>query len=129
MKARWELKAGLAVLLIGSFYWISACQAAALDVNKATADELQTIKGIGAKTAARIVAERARGEFESLAHLSERLSGIGAKTIKKLEQAGLCAGTQQKPCASSVSDAEMTTRRTQQRSVGELATPQVIQIP
>lgn len=70
-----------------------------VDVNQASAKELEQIKGIGAKTAKRIVAERARGPFESLEHLAERLSGIGPKTVVRLKEAGLCAGSATESCA------------------------------
>ena len=93
-----KLFTGLFCLVLLTMIGFSAW---AVDVNQASAGQLQQVKGIGAKTAQRIVAERARGPFESLEHLSERLSGIGPKTIVKLKAAGLCAGTPQKPCAHS----------------------------
>lgn len=74
-------------------------QAGTVDVNVASVQALESIKGIGTTTAQRIVAERARGPYESLEHLSERLSGIGAKRIQKLKSAGLCAGTPKVSCA------------------------------
>jgi len=62
----------------------------AMDVNRATASQLQSIKGIGPRTAANIVAERARGgAFESLGELAERVQGIGAKSVIRLRAAGL----------------------------------------
>ncbi|MBJ7264526.1 MAG: helix-hairpin-helix domain-containing protein [Burkholderiaceae bacterium] len=65
-------------------------EAGALDVNRATASQLQSIKGIGPRTAANIVAERARGgAFESLGELAERVRGIGAKSVIRLRAAGL----------------------------------------
>lgn len=61
-----------------------------MDVNRATASQLQSIKGIGPRTAANIVAERARGgAFESLTELAERVKGFGAKSIVRLRDAGL----------------------------------------
>lgn len=48
-----------------------------LDVNRATADELETLPGVGPATAAAIVAERERnGPFVAVADL-ERVPGIG----------------------------------------------------
>lgn len=65
----------------------------AVDVNQASAQALQSISGIGPKMAERIVIERARGPFESLEHLGERVSGLGAKRIKRFKAAGLTVGS------------------------------------
>jgi competence protein ComEA len=99
---------------------------AGVDVNLATVDQLIRVKGIGAATAQRIVAERARGPYESLEHLSERLSGIGAKRLSKLRAAGLCAGVKAKPCAGPE---HRVARPIPQKSTGDVATPEVIQLP
>ena len=70
-----------------------AAPAHALDVNQASASELQTLAGLGPKTAALIVKERTRaGPYESLDNLAERVKGIGAKKARRLESAGLRAG-------------------------------------
>lgn len=101
---------------------------AAVDVNRANVQELQQVKGIGAKTAERIVIERARGPFESLEHLSERLSGIGPKTIVKLEDAGLCAGTADKPCAKPESVSQVKPARGNRHN-SQIATPEILHMP
>jgi competence protein ComEA len=57
---------------------------AKLDLNQASARELQRISGIGASMAARIVEARTeKGGFRSLEELDE-VKGIGPKTIEKL---------------------------------------------
>lgn len=112
--------------------WSPWVMAVSVDVNQASAQQLQSVKGIGAKTAERIVQERARGRFESLEHLSERLSGIGPKTLVKLKAAGLCAGTANQPCASGQSKPEPNALRqamTTTKVSGKVATPEVIRIP
>ena len=54
------------------------------NVNTATAEQLQEVKGIGAKTAAAIVAYREEhGAFGSVDELVN-VKGIGAKTLKKI---------------------------------------------
>ena len=54
-----------------------------IDVNKASAEELQRLPGVGPVLAARIIAEREKKAFDSAADL-RRVSGIGAKTLEKL---------------------------------------------
>jgi competence protein ComEA len=55
----------------------------AIDINRATAEELQKLPGIGPRIAQRIVDERGKGPFKSVDEL-RRVSGIGAKTLDKL---------------------------------------------
>jgi competence protein ComEA len=54
-----------------------------VDVNRATADDLQKLPGIGPKMAQRILDERGRGRFKSVDDL-RRVGGIGAKTLERL---------------------------------------------
>ncbi len=57
---------------------------AAVDINSATAEELQNVKGIGAKKAKQIVAYRTKNScFQSLQDLT-KIKGIGEKSLKKL---------------------------------------------
>jgi competence protein ComEA len=57
---------------------------AAINVNTATAAELQKLPGVGPKTAQRILDERAlRGPFKTVDEL-RRVPGIGPKTLEKL---------------------------------------------
>lgn len=72
----------------------------ALDVNQATVDQLEALRGLGAKTAALIVKERARGgPYESMNNLAERVKGLGVKKARLLEAAGLRAGPVSAPSA------------------------------
>jgi competence protein ComEA len=57
--------------------------AAPIDVNRATAEELQRLPGVGPKMAQRIVDERQKGRFKTVDDL-RRVTGIGAKTLEKL---------------------------------------------
>jgi len=56
----------------------------AIDLNRASADLLERLPGIGPTRAAAIVRERARGEFASVRDL-ERVSGIGPGIRRALE--------------------------------------------
>jgi competence protein ComEA len=65
---------------------------AAVNVNTASFDELQTISGIGPATAQRIVDERRKGPFKSLDDLQARVKGIGEARVRKMAAAGLTVG-------------------------------------
>jgi competence protein ComEA len=54
-----------------------------VDVNRATADELQSLPGVGPKLAQRIIDERMKKPFTTIEDL-RRVSGIGVKTLEKL---------------------------------------------
>lgn len=96
--------AGAVTLAIGMAV---AGHAAAVDVNTATAEQLDSLKGIGAKTASLIIAERTRGgPFESLQDLGERVRGLGPKRLEGLQAAGLTAGG--KPAAGGKAPAGNT---------------------
>jgi competence protein ComEA len=70
-----------------------AASAQAMDVNTATASQLQTLRGLGPRTAELIVQERERGgKFESMEDFTERVRGIGAKKAQALVASGLQIG-------------------------------------
>ena len=65
-------------LLAAASMALAATAASAVDVNSATAQQLESVSGIGPSTARTIVQERERaGAFESLDDLAERVRGIG----------------------------------------------------
>lgn len=62
----------------------------ALDVNTASIAQLESLRGIGPRTAKMIVSERSRaGAFASLEDLSDRVRGLGERRVRALSQAGL----------------------------------------
>lgn len=65
---------------------------AAVDVNKATSAELDSIKGIGPGTADKIMKARAAGDFKDWGDLEKRVAGIKDKRAVKLSAAGLTVG-------------------------------------
>ncbi|MCD0505738.1 ComEA family DNA-binding protein, partial [Bordetella petrii] len=72
---------------------LAAAPAQGLDVNAASAEQLETLHGVGPRTAQIIVQERERaGPFESLQDLSDRVRGIGRKRLDRLQAAGLVVG-------------------------------------
>jgi competence ComEA-like helix-hairpin-helix protein len=55
-----------------------------IDVNRANAEDLEIVPGIGPKLAERILADRiARGSFRSIDDLA-RVAGIGEKTVERM---------------------------------------------
>ena len=59
---------------------------AAVNINKADASQIATLKGIGPKKAARIVAYRQQhGAFNTFDDL-DKVKGISANSVKKLEK-------------------------------------------
>lgn len=98
----------LRVLLLAGSLMLPG-MASAVDINTATAQQLQEIKGIGPKTASVIIEERDRGgRFESIADVSERVKGIGPKKAASLEAAGLTVGA---AVAAAGKEAEPAARR------------------
>ena len=55
-----------------------------IDVNKASADQLMLIPGIGPKISQRIIDQRDQKPFQKIADL-RRVPGIGAKTLEKIK--------------------------------------------
>jgi len=62
---------------------------AAVDVNKATPAELDSIKGIGPAISGRILDERKKGNFKSWEDLIERVKGLGVGNAAKFSAEGL----------------------------------------
>lgn len=65
---------------------------AAVDVNKATAADLDGIKGIGPVISGKIVEERKKGEFKDWNDFMERVKGVGEKNAAKFSAEGLTVG-------------------------------------
>jgi competence protein ComEA len=69
---------------------VAATPSQALDVNTASVRQLESLRGIGPRTAKMIVHERSRaGVFESMEDLSDRVRGLGERRVSALRQAGL----------------------------------------
>jgi len=80
-------RAGAAMMVAGLAV---AMPTQALDVNTASIAQLESLRGIGPRTAKMIVSERSRaGAFASLEDLSDRVRGLGERRVRALSQAGL----------------------------------------
>lgn len=78
------------VYILVSFFAINASYASSIDVNTASIEALDSIKGIGPKMAKSIIeARNSGGPFESYSDLADRVKGLGEKKIKSLRKAGL----------------------------------------
>ena len=76
--------------LLAVFLMLCATVAmAAVDVNKATEAQLDSIKGIGPVTSKLIMAERKKGDFKSWEDFIQRVKGVGDDKAAKLSEAGL----------------------------------------
>lgn len=62
---------------------------AQVDVNKADAATLDSVKGVGPAMSKTILQERSKGEFKDWADFQKRVKGVGDKSAAKLSQAGL----------------------------------------
>ncbi len=62
---------------------------AQVDVNKADAAALDSIKGVGPAMSKMILDERVKGEFKDWADFQKRVKGVGEKRAAKLSTAGL----------------------------------------
>ena len=62
---------------------------AAVDVNKATVAELDSIKGIGPSISSKIVDERKKGTFKDWNDFVQRVKGIGPGNAAKFSAAGM----------------------------------------
>ena len=73
------------MLRLGEMYLIAAeSESETLNINTATAEQLQKLPKIGPKTAEKIIAYRSEhGAFESVSELVN-VSGIGEKTLESL---------------------------------------------
>ncbi len=65
---------------------------AAVDVNKASAADLDGLSGVGPATTQLILNERKKGEFKNWDDLMKRVKGIGESRASKLSEAGLTVG-------------------------------------
>jgi competence protein ComEA len=77
---------------LGAFFAAISMSFAAVDVNKATAAELDSVKGIGPAISKKIVDERAKGQFKDWNDMVTRVNGIGEGNAKKLSEGGLTVG-------------------------------------
>ena len=76
----------LAALILAAFAFAAQ---AAVDANKASQAELETVKGIGPGLSGKILDARKAGSFKDWTDLTERVGGVGPGNAARFSQAGL----------------------------------------
>ncbi len=76
------------ILALVAMLYAAACFAA-VDVNKAGAAELDSIKGIGPVMSSKILDERKNGNFKDWNDFVTRVKGVGEKNAAKFSTEGL----------------------------------------
>lgn len=83
---------------VGMLY--AAASFAAVDVNKASAAELDSIKGVGPGISTKILDERKKGTFKDWADFVDRVGGVGEGNAAKFSAEGMTVnGEAFKPAA------------------------------
>ena len=81
-------------LLAALFALIAATAFAAVDVNKATQAELESIKGVGPAISGKILDERKKSPFKDWADMVDRVKGVGDGNAAKFSTEGLTVNGQ-----------------------------------
>jgi competence ComEA-like helix-hairpin-helix protein len=106
-KVKAALALGLASLLALS------SQSFAVSINAASQEILESVKGVGPSKAKSIITEREKnGAYKDADDLSRRVRGIGAKTVSKMQDAGLSFDGEINPKSSKETRARRTPKRT-----------------
>lgn len=90
---------------------LSAAAIAAIDVNKASQAELETIKGIGTASSARILDERSKAPFKDWTDLIDRVRGIGMGNAARFSTEGLTVNGTAFAAGDARADARKPTAR------------------
>ena len=89
---------------------------AAVDVNSASVADLDSIKGIGAGTSAKILDGRKSAKFKDWDDFIERVPGIGDKRAAQLSAEGLTVnGNAFKPAAKPLAEKKSTVKTAEQK--------------
>jgi competence protein comEA helix-hairpin-helix repeat region len=117
------------VLLMSAILGLSTTVLAVVDINTANQEELQTLKGIGAKKAADIIAYReAHGGFKSVEELLN-VKGVGKATLEKLRTEIAVEGDKSAVAAKStsvVSDGKTIGAEEKTNESGEAVIPEKV---
>jgi competence protein ComEA len=84
---------------------------AAVDANRASQAELETVKGIGPGLSAKIIQAREAGSFKDWNDLVDRVGGIGPGNAAKFSQAGLTVDSSAFDAAAAPSNAQKVAKK------------------
>jgi len=119
--------AGIAMIAVGL---AATSPTQALDVNTASAGQLESLRGIGPRTAKMIVHERSRaGAFESMEDLSDRVRGLGERRVRALGQAGLEVKSSKEGASVSVDGSVSRQEKPARTRVSKRKSPELIAKP
>lgn len=108
----------LAVLLM----FCAAAAMAAVDANKATEAQLDSVKGIGPATTKLIMAERKKGDFKNWQDFIARVKGVGESRAAKLSDEGLTVnGASYKAAAATKKDTQAAAKEDKKEAKAEAA--------
>ncbi len=79
----------LIATVLTSLAFVASSAFAAVEVNRASQAELETVKGIGPGLSTKILEARKAGAFKNWADMVERVSGVGSGNAARFSQAGL----------------------------------------
>jgi competence protein ComEA len=114
------LKKILAIL----FMFFTAVAMAAVDLNKATEAELDSVKGIGPVTSKLIMSERKKGEFKDWQDFINRVKGIGDSRAAKLSAEGLTLnGATYKVAKEKKKETKVAAKEVKKEAKAEAAKP------
>ncbi len=103
---------------------------AAVDVNKATAAELDGIKGIGPAISTKIIDERKKGNFKDWNDFIDRVKGVGEGNAAKFSSEGLTVngagfkGAAAAPAAAPAAKADEKTQKAEEAKAKKEAAKQ-----
>src|SRR4051794_17896088 len=119
LKERYMLKKILALLVM----LYATLAMAAVDVNKATDAQLDSVKGIGPSTSKTILDERKKGEFKSWEDFISRVKGVGETNAAKLSEAGLTVNGQSYKPATAKKDEKKDAKADAGKSTASASKP------
>ena len=79
---------------------------AAIDVNKASAAELEAVRGVGPSLSSKIVDERKNGAFKNWDDLITRVRGVGPASAVRLSNGGMTVGDSTYTASATVKPAK-----------------------
>lgn len=110
------------ILALVAMLYAAACFAA-VDVNKANAAELDSIKGIGPSMSTKILDERKKGNFKDWPDFIDRVKGVGEGNAAKFSTEGLTVNGAAFKGAAAAPAAKKEDKKEDKKAVSKEAKP------